>query len=71
MPDTENTCGQCKHFWHAETNEECCRRNPPQGMMQITPAKLHGAPPQVNKLSFYPPVNVNMSCGEFEQKLDS
>ena len=61
-------CGNCKHFW---AKQEVCRRNPPQGLMSITPAKLAGAPPIRAALSFYPPVNQEMVCGEHEEISDA
>ena len=60
----EMNCGNCKYFW--ADNIQVCRRNPPQGKMDIIPNKLVGAPPTVQKISFFPPVNSNMWCGQHE-----
>ena len=56
-------CGNCKHFW---ATEKVCRRYPPQGFMQIIPSTVVGATPTINKISFFPPVNTKMVCGEHE-----
>lgn len=61
-----DTCETCKHYYAADKNEECCRLNPPQGLMQVIAAKFVGGTPTVNKMSFYPPVNKDMTCGQHD-----
>jgi hypothetical protein len=60
------TCGKCKHAYDSDDDGIVCRRNPPQGLMSVTPSKLAGAPPTITKISFYPPVNKDMGCGEYQ-----
>jgi len=56
-------CGNCKHFWALE---KVCRRHPPQGFMRSTPSTVVGVASTIHKISFFPPVNIEMVCGEHE-----
>lgn len=63
------TCEGCRHRAVVDGDNWECRRAPPTATQQIVPGPVVGAPPQIQKLSFYP--NCKWRCGEFSQQLDS
>jgi hypothetical protein len=63
-------CGSCVHYKEQSGNKGVCIRNPPIPYPLVqTRAGVIGSSPQISVpvvLSFFPPVETYMVCGEFE-----
>lgn len=59
------TCNDCKHNFEAPDGLHC-RRYPPQGQLVIKEAKMIGGDVTKSSVSFYPNVNKEMTCGEYQ-----
>ena len=63
----DGLCGSCKNFWlnTASTSAGTCHANAPRGVVIAAPI---GEDVLAHALTVWPPVNINLGCGEWTRR---
>jgi hypothetical protein len=62
-------CGSCIHYLEQSEKKGSCVRNPPIPFPFVQ-GSVVGGKPHISLMSFFPPVDTGMICGEFEINTD-
>lgn len=59
-------CGGCEFSFKVAQQQYVCRRYPPIGQIAQSHGPVIGAAPRQAYVSFFPPIQVPMTCGEWQ-----